>query len=101
MAFEITINDFEQRWYAPDYASNRTSHEPFEVLLRPISAGELEREQAKARIRAFAAEHGGFAPADVRDMLGTTRKWLIPFLEALDKSGFSRRVGDKRVVRES
>ncbi len=40
-------------------------------------------------------------PADVRDMLDTTRKWLIPFLEALDKSGFSRRVGDQRVVRDS
>ncbi len=57
-------------------------------------------DAAKERIRAFAAEHGGFKPADVRDMLDTTRKWLIPFLEALDKSGFSRRVGDKRVVRD-
>ncbi len=58
-------------------------------------------DAAKNRLRAFAAEHGGFKPADVREMLDTTRKWLIPFLEALDKSGFSRRVGDKRVVRDS
>jgi len=57
-------------------------------------------EAGKVRLRAFAAEHGGFKPADAREIFGTTRKWLIPLLEALDKSGFSRRAGDQRVVRE-
>jgi selenocysteine-specific elongation factor len=56
-------------------------------------------EQARERLRAFALEHGGFTPADARGILDSTRKWVIPFLEALDKSGFSRRTGDKRVLR--
>ncbi len=56
-------------------------------------------ETAKERLAAFAAEHGGFTPADARTLLDTTRKWLIPLLEALDKSGWSRRQGERRVVR--
>jgi selenocysteine-specific elongation factor len=55
----------------------------------------------KEELAAFAREHGGFTPADARTIFDTTRKWVIPLLEALDKSGFSRRVGDKRVVRDS
>ena len=57
-------------------------------------------EDAKDRLRTFAAEHGGFTPSDARTLLETTRKWIIPLLEALDKTGFSRRQGDKRVIRE-
>ena len=58
-------------------------------------------EQAKARLRAHAEAHGGFTPAEARELLDTTRKWVIPLLEGLDKAGFSRRAGDKRVLRES
>ena len=69
-----------------------------------FQAGDLYFDQvwtddAKARLEAYANEHGGYKPADARTMLDTTRKWIIPFLEALDRTGFSKRVGDKRVVR--
>ncbi len=53
----------------------------------------------RQRLAAFAQQHGGFTPADARTLLETTRKWIIPLLEALDKAGFSRRVGEKRVVK--
>ena len=56
-------------------------------------------EDAKRRLAEFAAQHGGFTPSDARSLLDTTRKWIIPFLEALDKSGFSRRQGEKRIVK--
>jgi selenocysteine-specific elongation factor len=56
-------------------------------------------ETGKRRLAEFAAVHGGFTPADARTLLDTTRKWIIPLLEALDKSGFSKRVGEKRLVR--
>lgn len=55
---------------------------------------------ARERLRDHARRHGGFTPSDARTLLGSTRKWVIPLLEALDKSGFTRRVGDRRVVRE-
>lgn len=56
-------------------------------------------EEGKRRLKEFAAKSGGFTPSDARTLLDTTRKWMIPLLEALDKSGFSKRVGEKRVVR--
>ncbi|MDA1196151.1 MAG: SelB C-terminal domain-containing protein, partial [Planctomycetota bacterium] len=58
-------------------------------------------EHAKNLLRRRAAEAGGFTPAEARELLETTRKWVIPLLEALDKSGFCRRAGDRRVLRDS
>jgi selenocysteine-specific elongation factor len=52
------------------------------------------------KIRVFS---GGkpFTAADLRDELGTSRKYTIPLLEYLDSIRFTMRVGDARVVRES
>ncbi len=55
-------------------------------------------DSAKARLAQFAKDNDGFTPADARTIFDTTRKWVIPLLEALDKAGFSRRVGSKRKV---
>ena len=35
---------------------------------------------------------------DFKDRFGLTRKWAIPLLEHLDSVGFTRRVGDKRLI---
>ncbi|MFV1958096.1 MAG: SelB C-terminal domain-containing protein, partial [Planctomycetota bacterium] len=56
-------------------------------------------QDAQARLAALAKEEGGFTPANARTLLHSTRKWVIPLLEAFDRAGFSRRVGNKRVVR--
>ena len=46
---------------------------------------------------AFLLREGGaVGPAQLRERLGLTRKYLIPFLEWLDAQGFSVRVGDVR-----
>ena len=39
--------------------------------------------------------------AEVRDLLGTTRKYAVPILEALDREGLTRRVGDMRVLADA
>jgi selenocysteine-specific elongation factor len=41
-------------------------------------------------------ETGELGPAQLRDRLGVTRKYIIPFLEWLDAEGLSVRVGDVR-----
>ena len=56
-------------------------------------------DAAKERLRDLSEKNDGFTPSDARQVLQSTRKWIIPLLEALDKSGFSRRVGNKRVVK--
>jgi selenocysteine-specific elongation factor len=36
----------------------------------------------------------------LRDLLGTSRKYLIPILEHLDDIGVTRREGNQRTLRE-
>ena len=56
--------------------------------------------EAQAELRALAGSAGGgFTASEARERLGTTRKYIIPLLEALDDKGFSKRLGDKRVIR--
>ncbi|QGP91907.1 Selenocysteine-specific elongation factor [Neomoorella glycerini] len=41
---------------------------------------------------------GPFGLAEVRDALGSSRKYVLPFLEYLDRIKLTRRQGDRRVV---
>jgi selenocysteine-specific elongation factor len=42
-----------------------------------------------------------YVPAQLRDVLGFSRKYLIPFLEFCDRTGVTERRGEGRVLRES
>ncbi len=54
---------------------------------------------AVAAVRELlAATPGGATVADIRDRLGTTRKYAIPLCEHFDKTGVTRRAGDVRVL---
>jgi selenocysteine-specific elongation factor len=44
-------------------------------------------------------ESGAIEAAQVRDLIGTTRKYVIPLLEHLDKIGITRRVENRRVLK--
>ncbi len=47
--------------------------------------------------RQLDAEQGGFAVADFRDRIGTSRKFAVAILEYLDRQKVTRRNGDTRV----
>ena len=36
--------------------------------------------------------------SSIRQELGSTRKYVVPFMEYLDRIGFTRRDGDRRVL---
>jgi selenocysteine-specific elongation factor len=56
-------------------------------------------DDAAARIAALLrAKPDGVTVAEVREALGTTRKWAVPLLTLLDGSGVTRRRGDVRVA---
>jgi selenocysteine-specific elongation factor len=40
----------------------------------------------------------GLTVAEIRDLLGTTRKYAVPLCEYLDRVGVTRREGDLRVA---
>lgn len=58
-----------------------------------------ERESELKRIVSeLVAAKGGVSVSEVREAIGTSRKYAVPFLEYLDRIGFTRRIGDQRVL---
>ena len=51
------------------------------------------------RLEGGMSGQGPLAPTDLREMLGVSRKYLIPFLEYCDRRGFTARQGNGRVWR--
>lgn len=60
----------------------------------PAAVSELLR-----RLEGGMAGKGELAPTDLRELLGFSRKYLIPFLEYCDRRGFTARQGSGRIWR--
>jgi selenocysteine-specific elongation factor len=54
-----------------------------------------------AKLRAGLAPGRVYAPAQLRDLLGFSRKYLIPFLEFCDRIGVTERRGEGRTIRQT
>ena len=55
-------------------------------------------EDAKLAIAVAIGDEGPLTASRIREVLGTSRKYLIPLLEHLDGTGFTKRSGDVRVL---
>ncbi|MSQ52844.1 MAG: selenocysteine-specific translation elongation factor [Betaproteobacteria bacterium] len=56
-------------------------------------------DKVRSTLRDHLARHGSVSAAGFRDLIGSTRKYVIPFLEYFDRSGFTIRVGDNRKLK--
>jgi selenocysteine-specific elongation factor len=77
-----------------------------------IDRGEVQRinseflltresfERARAAVVTNCQKNGSLDIPSLRDELGTSRKYLIPFLEHLDATGVTLRQGANRVLRK-
>jgi selenocysteine-specific elongation factor len=54
----------------------------------------------RRRVVSTLANGSSLTMAELRDLLGTTRKYAVPIGEYLDRIGLTRRVGDVRHLRE-
>jgi hypothetical protein len=54
-------------------------------------------EQARTLIAGAVVERGALSIADVRDLLGSTRKYVLPLVVRMDAEGITRRRGDDRI----
>ena len=81
-----------------------------EVLAALIEQGQLVKlgdgvlflqktyNEAVATLVTYLHEHSKMTAAEARDVLGTTRKYILPLLEHLDTIKITRRIGDERVL---
>jgi selenocysteine-specific elongation factor len=73
-----------------------------EGYLVPIAEDLYLHADAEAEMRRLIGEKlaaGSALPvAEIRDLLGTTRKYAVPLCEYLDRIGLTRREGDLRVL---
>ena len=58
---------------------------------------EVEK-QLRAKVAELIARVGAVSVAQVREALDSSRKFVVPFVEYLDRAGFTKRVGDQRVL---
>jgi selenocysteine-specific elongation factor len=65
-----------------------------EVVLRAEACAQMKEIIARA-----ISEHGSATASELRQVVGTTRRVLIPFLERCDRVGLTIREGDRRRIR--
>ncbi len=58
----------------------------------------LAVEILKPLLARLSRIEGGFTLAQVRDLTGSSRKFVLPVLEYMDGKGLTRRVGEKRIL---
>jgi selenocysteine-specific elongation factor len=56
-------------------------------------------EAIQQKLVAFLRERKEIGPADIKDLLGISRKYAIPLLEFFDGRRVTQRVGERRVLR--
>jgi selenocysteine-specific elongation factor len=56
-------------------------------------------EEAVRLLRAHLTEHRTLTVAAARDLLGSSRRYVLPLLEWMDAQKITRRVGDDRILR--
>jgi selenocysteine-specific elongation factor len=56
-------------------------------------------DDAVSRLRAHLTDHRTLTVAAARDLLGSSRRYVLPLLEWLDAQKITRRVGDDRILR--
>ena len=104
----------EARWQLPTVAElQREFSDPSvpALLAHLAREGSVERvdqeryalkqalEEFRRAVEETLHELGAATPAQFRDRLGLTRKYLIPLLEWADRRGITSRKGDTRVLR--
>ncbi|WP_027632459.1 selenocysteine-specific translation elongation factor [Clostridium hydrogeniformans] len=109
------INAFEKGGYTPpkyeDLGKFEKDKKSFKMVYDSlIDNGELIRladdivftknhyEKAKDLVKDFINKNGGITPADGRDILNSSRKYVVSLFEHFDSIKLTKRLEDKRVL---
>jgi selenocysteine-specific elongation factor len=108
---EQLLHLFREHPYTPPGRTEAEALADPEVVASLIEQGRLVKlgdgvlflretyDEALTRLVAYLREHGKITVAQARDILGATRKSILPLLEQMDALRITRRVGDERFLR--
>ena len=89
---------------APDPRSQQALHflietgEAVEITADIVLAAQAVTRAVEA-IRRFLGERGSATVSELRQLLGSSRRVVVPLLERLDRDGITLRQDDKRILR--
>jgi selenocysteine-specific elongation factor len=107
---ERIVKRFQENPYTPPERSEVERSIGGEVVSALIEQGRFIKigtnllflreayEEARERLIMYLQEHGKITVAEARDVLGGSRKYILPLLEQMDAVHITRRVGDERVL---
>jgi selenocysteine-specific elongation factor len=92
-----------------DLAPDAASQQALRFLIQSGEAVEIDADtamladqygKASQLIKAHLQKTGGATASELRQVLNTNRRVIIPLLERLDREGVTQRQGDKRVLKQ-
>ncbi len=104
------LQHFRESPYTPPGRAEAEAQVGVEVLNALIEQGQLVKlgdgvlflhktyDEAVARLVQYLHTHGTMTVAEARDVLGATRKYILPLLEHMDALKITRRMGDERIL---
>jgi len=107
---EQLVKLFQASPYTPPGLAEAEAIVGTEVLTALVEQGRLIKlgdgilflretyDEAVARLITYIREHGQITVAEARDVLGATRKYILPLLEHMDALHITRRAGDVRLL---
>jgi selenocysteine-specific elongation factor len=111
MKIQNLMRRFEQNPYATPAIKECRAEVGEEIFNALVESGELvqvsqdvvfrqkEYQELIERVKQAIEQNGQVTLAEVRDMAGTSRKYVQAFLEHLDATGLTSRDGDSRKLR--
>lgn len=69
------------------------------VRVEDFALSRQRLDEGAQLLKTHIQEHGALTVGEARELLNSTRKWLVPILEYYDRSGLTRRNGDSRILR--
>ena len=101
---------FRKNPFTPPGRSEAEAMVGSEVLAALIEQGQVVKlgdgvlflretyDAARTTIVQYLREHGSITVAEARDVLGATRKYILPLLEHMDALKLTKRMGDERIL---
>jgi selenocysteine-specific elongation factor len=109
---EQLIQLFRKHPFAPPGRSEAQEIADAEIVNALIEQGQLMKigdgvlflrefyEQAIDRLTEYMCEHSKMTVSEARDVLDTSRKYILPLLERMDALHITQRIGDERILKE-